>query len=66
MEPMPWTVARRRQNSGERDEEFGDPDAVGRSRRVVGSPAHVRCHPTLTFLFFSFFVCVYALPKRIF
>lgn len=32
-EPMQWIVARHRQNSGERDEELGDPDTAARSRR---------------------------------
>lgn len=44
VEPMQWIVARHRQNSGERDEEPGDPDSSGRSRRVEvqGKSARLR------------------------
>lgn len=44
VEPMQWIVARHRQNSGERDEEPGEPDSPGRSRRVEvqGKSARLR------------------------
>lgn len=40
-EPMQWIVARHRENSGERDEEPGDPDTLGLEpprRRAGQSP----------------------------
>lgn len=45
-EPMQWIVARHRQNSGERDEELGDPDTPDRSRRVDVRASGLHFHPT--------------------
>lgn len=53
-EPMQWIVARHRQNSGERDEELGDPDTPARSRRVDvrGSRGYISTRPLLPNTYF--------------
>lgn len=47
-EPMQWIVARHRENSGERDEEPGDPDTPGRNRRVDVRGSQLAYAPTLS------------------
>lgn len=52
VEPMQRIVARHRQNSGERNEEPGDPDSPGRSSRVVVQGSRLASARTLSPDFF--------------